>query len=93
MRGFEGKALYFFLCVWRGDAVFLLLLLFFFVFLFFVFVVVVVVVFQSSGQFAFEKLYNFLQVIVLLKNTVCSNGMCWNEKKFLFLEAGSLEKK
>ena len=37
--------------------------------------------FQSSGQLAFVKIYNFLQVMVLLKNTVCSNGICWNEKK------------
>ena len=47
--------------------------------------------FQSSGQLAFVKMYNFLQVMVLLKNAVCSNGICWNEKKFLFLE-GSPEK-
>ena len=32
--------------------------------------------FQSSGQLAFVKMYNFLQVMVLLKNAVC-----WNEKK------------
>ena len=32
--------------------------------------------------------------MVLLKNAVCSNGICWNEKKkFLFLEEGSPEKK
>ena len=50
-------------------------------------------VFQSSGQLAFVKMYNFLQVMVLLKNAVCSNGICWNEKKkFLFLEEGSPEK-
>ena len=36
-------------------------------------------------------MYNFLQVMVLLKNAVCSNGICWNEKKFLFLEEGSPE--
>ena len=37
---------------------------------------------------------NFLQVMVLLKNAVCSNGICWNgKKKFLFLEEGSPEKK
>ena len=48
--------------------------------------------FQSSGQLAFVKMYNFLQVMVLLKNAVCPNGICWNEKKFLFLEEGSLEK-
>ena len=48
--------------------------------------------FQSSGQLAFVKMYNFLQVMVLLKNAVCSNGICWNEKKFLFLEEGSPEK-
>ena len=47
--------------------------------------------FQSSGQLAFVEMYNFLQVMVLLKNAVCSNGICWNEKKFLFLEEGSPE--
>ena len=70
--GFEGKALYF----WRGlggvggGAVFS----FFFFFLLLLF-------FQSSEQLAFVKMYNFLQVMVLLKNAVCSNGICWNEKK------------
>ena len=50
--------------------------------------------FQSSGQLAFVKMYNFLQVMILLKNAVCSNGICWNEKKkFLLLEEGSPEKK
>ena len=50
--------------------------------------------FQSSGQVAFVKMYNFLQVMVLLKNAVCSNGICWNEKKkFLYLEEGCPEKK
>ena len=29
-----------------------------------------VVVFQSSGRLAFVKMYNFLQVVVLLKNAV-----------------------
>ena len=71
--GFEGKALCFFLggAGGRGGgAVCLLLLLFF----------------QSSGQLAFVKMFNFLQVMVLLKNAVCSNGICWNEKekKILF---------
>ena len=56
-------------------------------------VVVLVFFFQSSGQLAFVKMYNVLQVMVLLKNAVCSNGICWNEKKkFLFLEDGSPEK-
>ena len=41
---------------------------------------------------AFVKMYNFLQVMVLLKNAVSSNGICWNEKQFLFLEEGSPEK-
>ena len=50
--------------------------------------------FQSSGQVAFVKMYNFLQVMGLLENAVCSNGICWNEKKkFQFLEEGSPEKK
>ena len=57
--------------------------LYFFFFFFF---------FQSSEQLAFMKMYNFLQVMVLLKNAVCSNGICWNEKKFLFLEERSPEK-
>ena len=41
--------------------------------------------FQSSGPLAFVKMYNFLQVVVLLKNAVlwvgilCSNGIFWNE--------------
>ena len=51
--------------------------------------------FQSSWQLAIMKMYNFLQVMVLLKNAVCSNWICWNEKKrkkFLFLEDGSLQK-
>ena len=47
--------------------------------------------FQSSGQLAFVKIYNFVQVMVFLKNAVCSNGICWNEK-FLYLEEGSPEK-
>ena len=39
------------------------------------------------------KIYNVLQVMVLLKNAVCSYRICWNEKKkFLFLEDGSPEK-
>ena len=37
--------------------------------------------FHFSGQLAFVKMYNFLQVMVVLKNAVCSNGICWNEKK------------
>ena len=45
--------------------------------------------FQSSGQLAFVKMYNFLQVVVFLKNAVCSNGICWNEK--IVLEEGSPE--
>ena len=80
-RGFEGKALLYFCGVWRGC---------FFLFCFFFGGGGV----QSSGQLAFVKMYNFLQVMVLLKNAVCLNGICWNEKKkFLFLEEGSPEKK
>ena len=30
--------------------------------------------------------------MVLLKNAVCSNGIWWNEQKFLFSEEGSPEK-
>ena len=45
-------------------------------------VVVFVVVFffnpVGSGQWAVVKMYNFLQVMVLLKNAVSSNGICWN---------------
>ena len=33
------------------------------------------------GSWLFVKMYNFLQVMVILKNAVCSNGICWNEKK------------
>ena len=31
--------------------------------------------------------------MVRLIHAVCSNGISWNEKKFLFLEEGSQEKK
>ena len=48
---------------------------------------------QSSGQLAFVKLYNFLQVMVLLKNAVCSNGICWNEKKVPIFRRGLSKKK
>ena len=44
--------------------------------------------FQSSGQLAFVKMFNFLQVIVLLKNVVCSNGICWNEKQVPIFRRG-----
>ena len=68
--GFEGEALYF--CEvgegGRGVAGIFFLLLFFFLFL-------------SSEHLAFVKMYNFLQVMVLLKHAVCSNGICWNKKK------------
>ena len=78
-RGFEGKALYFCGGGVGGDDEAVFCCCCFF---------------QSSGQLAFVKMYNFLQVMVLRKNTVCSNGICWNEKKkFLFLEEGSPEKK
>ena len=54
--------------------------------------------FQSSGRLVFVKMYNFMQVVVLLKNAVLwvsfvqmgSFGM--KKKKFLFLEEGSPEK-
>ena len=36
--------------------------------------------FSIQWQLVFVKMYNFLQVMVLLKNAVCSNGICWNEK-------------
>ena len=49
--------------------------------------------FQSSGQLAFVKMYNFLQVMVLLKNAVCSNGICWNEKKVPIFRRGLSRKK
>ena len=45
---------------------------------------------QSSGQLAFVKMHNVLQVVVFLKNAVCSNGICSNEK--IVLEEGSPEK-
>ena len=44
--------------------------------------------FQSRGQLAFVKMYNFLQVTVLLKNPVCSNGICGNEKNVLIFRRG-----
>ena len=44
--------------------------------------------FQSGGQLAFVKMYNFLQVMVLLKNAVCPNGICWNEKKVPIFRRG-----
>ena len=51
-------------------------------------------IFQSSGQLAsFVKMYNFLQVMVLLKNAVCSNGICWNEKKNPIFRSGLSRKK
>ena len=54
--------------------------------------------FQSSGWLVFVKMYNFMQVVVLLKNAVLwvsfvqmgSFGM--KKKKFLLLEEGSAEK-
>ena len=61
-----------FLCGVAGLFFFFLLLFFFFFFFLF---------FQSSGQLAFVKMYNFLQMMVLLKNAVCSNEICWNEIK------------
>ena len=48
----------------------MLLLLLFFCFVFF-----------NPVAVGFVKMYNFLQVMVLLKNAVCSNRICWNEKK------------
>ena len=39
------------------------------------------------------KMYNFLQVMVLLKNAVCSNGICWNEKKVPIFRRGLSRKK
>ena len=60
-----------------GEAVF-----FFFFFFFF----------QSSGQLAFVKMYDFLQVMVLLKNAVCPNGICWNEKKSSYFSRRALQK-
>ena len=54
---------------------------FFFFFLLLLLLLFFVLFFQSSGQLTFMKMYNFLQVMVLLKNAVCSNGICWNEKK------------
>ena len=49
--------------------------------------------FQSSGQLAFVKMYNFLQVMVLFKNAVCSNGICWNEKQVPIFRRGLSRKK
>ena len=51
-------------------------------------------VFSIQWAVGFCGMYNFLKVMVLLKNAVYSNGICWNEKKkkLLFLEEGSPEK-
>ena len=44
--------------------------------------------FQYSGQLAFVKMYTFLQMMVLLKHAVCSNEICWNEKKVPIFRRG-----
>ena len=38
-------------------------------------------------------MYNFLQVMVLLLNAVCSNGICCNEKKVPIFRRGLSRKK
>ena len=62
--GFEGKALYF--CGGGGGgggggAVFFLFCFFFNP--------------VGSGQLVFVKMHNFLQVMVILKNAICSNDL------------------
>ena len=59
------------------------------------FFVVVFFFLQSCGQLVFVKMYNFLQVMVLLKNAVCSNGICWNnnKKKSSYFWKSALQKK
>ena len=49
--------------------------------------------FLSSGQLAFVKMWNFLQVMVLLKKAVCSNGICWIEKNVPIFRRGLFRKK
>ena len=39
------------------------------------------------------KMYNFLQVMVLLKNAVCANGICWNENKVHIFRRGLSKKR
>ena len=51
--------------------------------------VAVLFFFQSSGQLAFMK----MQVMVLLKKAVCSNGICWIEKKVPIFRRGLSRKK
>ena len=82
----QAKHYYIFVCV--AGLFFLCVCFFLYVFFFFFFFFF----FQSSGQLAVVEMYNFQKVMVCLKNAVCSNGICWNEKKFLFLEEGSPEK-
>ena len=78
-RGFEGKALYF-----GGRGVAELCVFFLLLFCFF---------FQFSGQLAFVKMYNFLQVMECLKSAVCSNGICWKEKQVPIFRRGLSRKK
>ena len=52
-----------------------------------------VLFFQFSGQLAFVKMYNFLQVMGRLKNAVCSNGICWKEKQVPIFRRGLSRKK
>ena len=85
--GFGGKALYF--CGagdgGGGEGEWVALLLFIYIYCCCCFFVLF---FQSSGQLAFVKIYNFLPVMVLLKNAVCSYGISWNEKKVPIFRRG-----
>ena len=59
-------------------------------YVFFFFCFFVCFFFQSSGQLAFVKMYNFLQVMVVVKNAVC--GICRNEKNPIFRRGFSRKK-
>ena len=62
-------------------------------FFFFFFFLLLFCFFQFSGQLAFVKMYNFLQVMGCLKSAVCSNGICWKEKQVPIFRRGLSRKK
>ena len=64
--------------------IYIYIYIFFFFFFFFLWRWAGLLVFQSSGRLAFVKMYNFLQVVVFLKNSgsvviLCSNWIFWSE--------------
>ena len=44
--------------------------------------------FSIQWHMAFVEMYSFLQVMVILKNAVCSNEICWNVKKVPIFRKG-----